>query len=218
MDKFISKNHTQWTNRSKLHRVSKKPHLWLAITLTHVSRFWHFFGSNATDKVSNQKMLYYATSNNLCFCTTWQNEKYENCTFHLLYQCMARIKPVTPWFLQYFWLTTHTCAAVWLPNLNLVMNEFSLRVLRDMVQQKGSWERHSSWTALHALNTSVLSSGFPLSQRLISYFLSNTSAKNYRNRIVYVKIIASQRWDVFLGHSVQQMNYRWRKWSEVSRV
>jgi len=34
--------------------------------------------------------------------------------------------------------------------------------------------------------------------RLISYFLSNTSAKNYRNRIVYVKTIASQGWDVFL--------------------
>jgi len=32
---------------------------------------------------------------------------------------------------------------------------------------------------------------------LISYFLSNTSAKNYRNRIVDVKIIASRRWDVF---------------------
>jgi len=31
---------------------------------------------------------------------------------------------------------------------------------------------------------------------LISDF-SNTSAKNYRNRIVYVNIIASQRWDVF---------------------
>jgi len=27
---------------------------------------------------------------------------------------------------------------------------------------------------------------------LISYFLSNTSAKNYRNRIVYVKIIYSK--------------------------
>ena len=31
---------------------------------------------------------------------------------------------------------------------------------------------------------------------VISYFLSNTSSKNYRNRIMYVKIIASQRWDV----------------------
>ena len=41
--------------------------------------FWHtrmdfdFFGRNVTDKVGNQKTLYYATSNNLCFCTTWQN-------------------------------------------------------------------------------------------------------------------------------------------------
>jgi len=32
---------------------------------------------------------------------------------------------------------------------------------------------------------------------MISYFLSNTSSKNYRNRIVYVKITASRRWDVF---------------------
>ena len=36
--------------------------------------------------------------------------------------------------------------------------------------------------------------------RLISYFLSNTSAKNYRNRIVWVKIIARQRWDIFVRH------------------
>ena len=32
-----------------------------------------FFGTNVTDKVGNQKTLYCATSNNLCFCTTWQN-------------------------------------------------------------------------------------------------------------------------------------------------
>jgi len=29
------------------------------------------FGRNVTDRVSNQKTYYYATSNNLCFCTTW---------------------------------------------------------------------------------------------------------------------------------------------------
>ena len=61
--------------------------------------------------------------------------------------------------------------------------------------------------------TRALSSGFPILQgnaealdfrcrwktkhRLISYFLSNAFAKNYRNRIVYVKMIASQMWDVF---------------------
>jgi len=32
-----------------------------------------FFGTNVTDKVGNQKTLYYATLNNFCFCTTWQN-------------------------------------------------------------------------------------------------------------------------------------------------
>ena len=56
-----------------IHRVSKNvPHLacynfdahkWILI----------FFGTNVTDKAGNQKTLYYATSNNLCFCTTWQN-------------------------------------------------------------------------------------------------------------------------------------------------
>jgi len=29
-----------------------------------------FFGTSVTDKVGNQTTLYYATSNNLCFCTT----------------------------------------------------------------------------------------------------------------------------------------------------
>jgi len=32
-----------------------------------------FCDRNVTDKVGNRKTLYYATSNNLCFCTTWQN-------------------------------------------------------------------------------------------------------------------------------------------------
>jgi len=86
--------------------------------------------------------------------------------------------------------------------------------------------RHTSWyrrkevesatviglCCTHKALVSALSSGFPISQgnaetldrrggkakyRLISYFLTNTSAKNYRNRIVYIKIIVSQRWDVF---------------------
>jgi len=32
---------------------------------------------------------------------------------------------------------------------------------------------------------------------MISYFLGNICAKNYHNRIMYVKIIASRTWDVF---------------------
>jgi len=40
------------------------------------------FGRNATDKVCNQKTLYYATSNNLCFCTTWHNGETRKSHFH----------------------------------------------------------------------------------------------------------------------------------------
>ena len=57
----------------QLHRVSKNvpplaccnfdAHEWILI----------FFGRNVTDKVGNQNTFYHATSNNLCFCTTWQN-------------------------------------------------------------------------------------------------------------------------------------------------
>jgi len=32
---------------------------------------------------------------------------------------------------------------------------------------------------------------------LIAYFLGNICAKNYHYRAMFVKIIASQRWDVF---------------------
>ena len=92
-------------------------------------------------------------------------------------------------------------------SLTLVINAFSLGLLWGITQEKRSRERCSSWTVLHVQYTS-LSSRFPISQsnaealdrrggktqhHMISYFLSNTSSKNYGNRIVYVKIIASQR-------------------------
>jgi len=41
--------------------------------------FWQKF----TDKVGNQKTLYCATSNNLCFCTTWQNGETRKSHFSL---------------------------------------------------------------------------------------------------------------------------------------
>jgi len=53
--------------RMTIYTVSQKTsHLWLAITLTHTrERILISFGRSVTDKVSNQKKLYYATSNNL---------------------------------------------------------------------------------------------------------------------------------------------------------
>jgi len=50
------------------------------------------FRRNAANKVRNQKVLYYTTSNNLCFCISWQNGKCKNCIFHLLYKCIAGIQ------------------------------------------------------------------------------------------------------------------------------
>jgi len=45
---------------------------------------------------------------------------------------------------------------------------------------------------------------------LISCFLSNTSAKNYRNRIVYVKLITSKMWDVLWDTAYIRLNVVFR--------
>jgi len=49
------------------------------------------------------------------FALPGKTENNENrfCT-QMLYQCIASIQPAV-WFLQSFWLTTHTHDAVWLP-------------------------------------------------------------------------------------------------------
>jgi len=56
-----------------------------------------FFDTNVTDKVSNQKTVYYATWNNLCFCTTCQNEETRKSHFSLnwiVYSCYTHNAPV----------------------------------------------------------------------------------------------------------------------------
>jgi len=54
--------------------------------------FLIFYGRNVTDKVDNQKPLYYATSNNLCLCTTWQNEETRKSHFHSIELCAVFLK------------------------------------------------------------------------------------------------------------------------------
>jgi len=81
---------TDHTTRSatigRIYSVSKKRPTFGLLQLWYKwTDFDIFFDRNATDKVRNQKTFYYATSNNLCFCTMWQNGKHENCIFHLLY-------------------------------------------------------------------------------------------------------------------------------------
>jgi len=40
-------------------------------------------GTRITEKVGNQNVLYFPTSPNLCFYTTWGNRKPKNCIFSL---------------------------------------------------------------------------------------------------------------------------------------
>jgi len=58
-----------------------------------------FFGRNVTDKVGNQKMLYYATSNNLCFCTTWHNGETRNHIF-TQFDCVTHTMHLSAVFLK----------------------------------------------------------------------------------------------------------------------
>jgi len=116
--------------------------------------------------------------------------KHVNCIFHpnaVLVHCLNSTSCLISSFI---WLTTHTHAAVWPPKS--CSQRVQLGAVGGMVHDKWSRECCRSWTVLHAQCTSVLSSGFPISQdnaealdrwagktqhHMISYFLSNTSIK-----------------------------------------
>jgi len=111
-------------NVNRFYTVSQKTsHLWLAITLTR-ERILIFFGRNVTDKVSNQKTLYYATSNNLCFCTTWWNGE----TRKLHFRSNAVLVHEFNQLLDFFNLfdSTHTLLY---DSLSLVISAFSYRTV-----------------------------------------------------------------------------------------
>ena len=117
------------------HCVSKNVPPLVCYNFNTCERILIYFSRNVTDKVSNQKTLYCATSNNVCFCTTWQNGETRKSHFftQMLYQCVARIQPVAPWFLRFFdsWvILTLLC-----DSLNLVINAFSAELLG------GAWFR-----------------------------------------------------------------------------
>jgi len=82
----------------------KTSHLWLAIILTYTVRIMTIFGTSVTEKVGNQNVLYFPTSPNLCFCTTWGNRKPKIANFHSNAACFL---PKTKWnTLKYHLLTT----------------------------------------------------------------------------------------------------------------
>ena len=124
-------------------------------------------------------------------------------------RCISALPEFNQWLLDFFNLFDSWLILTLLyDSLNLVTNAFISGLLGTWFRiDKRSRERCRSCklTVLQAHCTSV-SFGFPISQdnaealdrwggktehRLISYFLSNTSAKNYRNQIVYVKLSSS---------------------------
>ena len=83
---YLSK-HLQWVLNQKLillYTVSQKnvPPLTCYNLDIHGS-ITIIFGTSVTEKVGNQNVLYFPTSHNLCFCTTWGNRKPKNCVFSL---------------------------------------------------------------------------------------------------------------------------------------
>jgi len=110
------------------------------------------FGRSVTKKVRNQIMLCFPTSPIYWFSTTLRNGETRKSHFftQMLYQCIATIQLVAPWFLQsfLFWLMTGTHADVWLPkSCNQCVQVGA--VGGGTVQEKGSRERRKSWTVLH---------------------------------------------------------------------
>jgi len=95
-----------------------------------------FFGRNVTNKVSNQKTLYYATSNNLCFCITWQNGNRKIAFFTC---CINALPEFNQSLLDFFNIfNSRLILTLLYDSLNLVTNAFSLGLLGH-----GSGERQS---------------------------------------------------------------------------
>ena len=151
-----------WPTWVKYTVPQKTSHLWLAITSTHVHWFWYVLAEMLPIKYTIKRCFTMPPQITSASALPGKNGKRKNCIFQWLYKCIARIQPVAAWFLLSFWLTTHTHTAVWLPKS--CSQCIQLGPFGGMVQEKGSRERCSSWTVLHAQCTSALSSGFPISQ------------------------------------------------------
>jgi len=105
-----------------------------AITLTYVNASWYFLAEIVTDKASNQKTLYYATPNNLCFCTAWKTGKHKNRIFSLKC-CISTLKKSRTDYLNSNSLFDSQFILTLLYDfLNLVINAFSSGLL-------GAWFR-----------------------------------------------------------------------------
>jgi len=80
----------------------KRPTFGLLYNFDMRERMLIFFGRYVTHEVSNQKTLYYATSNNVCFCSTWQNGETRKSHFFSLKCCISALPEFNQLHLDFF--------------------------------------------------------------------------------------------------------------------
>jgi len=93
----------------------KTSHLCFAITLTSVNGFWYFFCRNVTDKVSSKRHLITPPQ---ITCASVLPGKTGNTKITFFPRCISAFPEFNQLLLDFFiffWLTTHTHAALWLP-------------------------------------------------------------------------------------------------------
>ena len=91
--------------------VSKNVPLMACYNFDIHKRISIIFGRDVTSKVGNQKKHYYATSNNLSLCTSWQNAKTQKSNFSL--KCCISRKCCSSW------TVLHTQRSSWKKNCHL---------------------------------------------------------------------------------------------------
>jgi len=78
--------HDVWPSPGLVHYtpcLKKRPTFTTCYNFYIHSSIATMFGTNVAEKVSNQNVLYFPTSPNYCFCTTWETGNPEIASFHL---------------------------------------------------------------------------------------------------------------------------------------
>ena len=131
---LITLHHVSLQNTANcLYTVSQKsvPHL-ACYNFDASEQTLIFFGRHITDKVSSQKTLFYAASNNVCFCITWQTGKHKNLHFH---SCISALPEFDQPLLDFFNLfNSRLILTLLYDSINLVISAFSSGLL-------GAWFR-----------------------------------------------------------------------------
>ena len=151
-----------------------------------------------------------------CFCITLRNKKpRRQCTGALCVQhsltaaALSTSFPInhapnTPYSWTHWWqdLGSHTAAWIWVVSRKGWRN------------QAAGWIQAMHWYSIEGKMQFSRFSVLPgsaetqvnwcgvVKRLLIAYFIGNISAKKYQNPFTCVRVIASQRWDIFLRHGV----------------